>query len=460
MNATVDTSTTTRIDRVRLALLLERERQNFHERNPRSRAAHAGATHLFNGVPMTWMAKSANPFPLYLDRAKGAHVVDHDGHRLADFCLGDTGAMAGHSPEPTVAAVQRRYAELGGATTMMPTEDAGIVAGLLSARFGIPIWSFSLTATDANRWALRLARAVTGRPRILVNSYSYHGSVDESLIITGKDGPRARPGNVGPAVDVTETSRVVEYNDLADLERELAHGDVAAVLMEPALTNMGIVLPDNGYLTGVRELTRQAGVLLINDETHTISAGPGGCTAAWGLDPDIVTLGKAIGGGIPIGAYGLSAALADRILNHAGLDLVDTGGVGGTLAGNALSLAAARATLELVLTEEAYAHMTALASDYTAGVQKIIADFRLPWSVVQLGARSEYRFAFPAPRNGTLSQQATDMPLEDYLHLHLLNRGIYLTPFHNMALMSPATNAADVGLHLAVLRDAVSELVG
>lgn len=453
--------TATTMDRTRIGQLLARERGEFVRRSPESRRLHeAAAPHLLGGVPMTWMAKSAGPYPLYLDSARGARVTDADGNRYVDFCLGDTGAMAGHSPAATVEAVERRFGRLGGATAMMPTEDAGAVAGILAERFGVAEWSFSLSATDANRWVLRLARAVTGRPRVLVNSFSYHGSVDESFIVTGPDGPKARPGNVGPAYDVTETSRVVEFNDLAGLERELAAGDVAAVLMEPALTNMGIVLPEPGYLAGVRELTRAAGTLLINDETHTFSAGPGGCTAAWGLEPDVVTLGKAIAGGIPIGAYGLSAELADRIWSDPDADLVDTGGVGGTLAGNALSLAAARATLERVLTPEAFAGMTALSGEYTAGVQGLIDRFALPWTVTQLGARSEYRFTSPAPRNGTESYLATDTELEDYLHLFLLNRGVYLTPFHNMALMCPETSSADVELHLEVLGAALADLAG
>ncbi|MFI6287183.1 transaminase [Streptomyces sp. NPDC051018] len=447
------------LDRARLTALLAEERRSYQQRNPRSRTAHEKAGHLLGGVPMTWMAKSAAGFPLYLERAAGARVTDLDGHELIDFCLGDTGAMAGHSPAPTVAAVARRYGELGGATTMMPTEDAAVVAGELAHRFGASRWSFALSATDANRWALRLARAFTGRSRILVNSYSYHGSVDESFIVTGPDGPRSRPGNVGAPVDPTVTSRVVEFNDLDGLERELSYGDVAAVLMEPALTNMGIVLPLPGYLDGVRELTRAAGALLVNDETHTISAGPGGCTGAWGLAPDIVTVGKAIGGGIPIGAYGLSEPLAEELWARPDLDLVDTGGVGGTLAGNALSLAAARATLTEVLTPAAYAHMTALATTYTAGVERIVQDHGLPWSVVRLGARAEYRFAAPAPLNGTSSQAATDAELEDYLHLFLINRGVLLTPFHNMALMCPQTSAADVETHLSLLDAAVRALV-
>ena len=450
--------TRTPIDRVRLSQLWETELRTYRDSNPRSEAAHRDTSHLLGGVPMTWMAKSAAPFPLYLDRARGARVIDLDGHELIDFCLGDTGAMAGHSPAPTVAAVERRYGELGGATAMMPTEDAEAVATELGRRFGLPVWSFALTATDANRWVLRMARALTRRPRILVNSYSYHGSVDESFIVTSPDGPRSRGGNVGPAYDVTQTSRVVEFNDLDALERELAHGDVAAVLMEPALTNMGIVLPEPGYLEGVRSLTRAAGTLLINDETHTVSAGPGGCTAAWDLQPDIVTLGKAIAGGVPIGAYGLSQDLADRIWGDPDLDLVDTGGVGGTLAGNALSLAAARATLGEVLTPDAYAGMIGLATEYTSSVQDLIDRYELPWTIAQLGARSEYRFRDPAPRNGTESYDATDVELEDYLHLALINRGIFLTPFHNMALMCPATTSGDVQVHLDALQDAVAAL--
>ncbi|HST42453.1 MAG TPA: transaminase, partial [Conexibacter sp.] len=389
------------ISSTRLQSLLARERDAFAARNPRSGAAYAAADHLFGRVPMTWMNKTAGAHPLYLDRAQGAHVWDLDGHEYVDLCLGDTGAMAGHSPAPTVAAVQRRYAELGGATAMLPTEDAAWVGAELARRFGLPYWSFSLTATDANRWAIRLVRAITGRPKILVNSYCYHGSVDESLIVVGPDGEAAsREGNVGAPCDVTLTSRVAEYNDLERLERELAHGDVAAVLMEPALTNIGIVMPEPGYLADVRELTRRHGTLLINDETHTFSAGPGGATAAWGLEPDVLTIGKALAGGIPCGAYGLSERLAAEIARHTELDLVDMGGVGGTLAGNPISVAAMRATLEEVLTDDAFTGMTALATRFADGVRGIVEQHGLPWSIQQLGARAEYRFASPAPRNG------------------------------------------------------------
>ncbi|GGS76887.1 transaminase [Streptomyces cinerochromogenes] len=449
------------MDRTRLHALLARESAEAERLSPRSRDAYARADHLFGRVPMTWMNKTAGAFPRYLAEARGARVTDIDGHTYIDFCLGDTGAMAGHSPAPVAEAVHRRYAELGGATAMLPTEDAEWVGAELTRRFGLARWSFSLTATDANRWAIRLARAVTGRPKILVNSYCYHGSVDESLIVTGPDGTGVpRPGNVGAPCEVTLTSRVAEFNDLAGLERELAHGDVAAVLMEPALTNIGIVLPEPGYLAGVRELTRRYGALLVNDETHTFSAGPGGCTAAWELAPDLLTIGKAIGGGIPAGAYGLSAELAERLLARTDLDLVDMGGVGGTLAGNALSVAATRATLEHVLTDKAFDRMSRLAERFEAGVRAGVEAHGLPWSVTRLGARTEYRFTAPAPRTGTESAAASDPELEDFLHLYLANRGILLTPFHNMALMCPDTSEQDVDTHTEVFAAALAELAG
>jgi glutamate-1-semialdehyde 2,1-aminomutase len=283
--------------------------------------------------------------------------------------------------------------------------------------------------------------------------------VDEAFILAGPDGPVSRPGNVGAPVDPRQTTRVVEFNDLAGLERELAARDVAAVLMEPALTNIGIVLPDPGYLAAVRELTRRHGCVLINDETHTFSAGPGGCTRAWNLDPDIVTIGKSIAGGIPAGAYGLSEELAGRILADADADVEDTGGVGGTLAGNALSVAAMRATLEHVLTDAAFDGMIAVADHYTAGVQDVISSRGLPWTITQLGARAEYRFCPVPPRSGGESEAAADPLLDEYLHLYTVNRGVLMTPFHNMALMSPATTFTDADAHSAVFAAAADELL-
>jgi glutamate-1-semialdehyde 2,1-aminomutase len=437
------------------------ENRRYEQEHPRSRALHEGAEHLFARVPMTWMNKWAGGFPLGFREAHGATVVDLDGHELTDFALGDTGAMAGHSPEALVRAMRQRLEVQGGVTTMLPTEDAEWVAGELARRFSLPKWSFTLSATDANRWLLRLVRLVTKRPKILVFSYSYHGSVDETFVVLDEQGrPVSRPGNVAPAVDPTSTTRVVEFNDLAALERELAHGDVAAVLTEPALTNIGIVLALPGFLEGVRELCDATSTLLILDETHTFSAGPGGATRRFGLKPDAVTIGKSLGGGVACGAYGLSAALADRVLSSlaGGADIVDVGGVGGTLAGNAMSLAAMRAVLGEVLTDDAFGPMEQLASVFAAGVQDVIDRYELAWSVSQLGARCEYRFASPSPVNGGASARSVDALLEDYLHLYLVNRGVLLTPFHNMALTCPATTLADVERHQGVFENAVDSL--
>ena len=447
------------IDRTRLAALIERERATLAARTPRSRElAERANAHMIGGVPMQWMQIWAGQHALFFERAKGNRITDVDGNELLDFCLGDTGAMAGHSPEATVAAVRRRLDELGGVTTMLPTEDAIWVADALARRFGMDKWTFALTATDANRWVLRTARQLTGRSKILIMSYCYHGSVDETIIALENGVATSKPGNVGPQVDPAQTTRVVEFNDLAMLERELAHGDVACVLAEPALTNMGIVLPDPGYWEAATRLIKAAGALLVIDETHTFSAGPGGCTQAWGLEPDIVTMGKSIAGGVPIGAYGVTAEVDARITADPMGDYVDTGGVGGTLAGNALSMAAARGTLEHVLTEEAFARLCDLGDRMLAGMQDVIDRHALPWVVAGLGARAEFRFCADMPRNGTESHDAHDADVEEWLHLVTLNNGILVTPFHNMCLVCPDTTAADVDRLLAVLDAAAEEL--
>jgi glutamate-1-semialdehyde 2,1-aminomutase len=450
------------VDRSQLRALIDAEQRAYNKAHPRSRALYEGSTHLFGRVPMTWMNMWSGGFPLYFDTARGNRITDVDGHSYIDFALGDTGAMAGHSPTHTTAAVTRRLAELGGITTMLPTEDAEHVGADLAERFGVPLWSFALSATDANRWAIRLARLVTGRPKIACFSYSYHGSVDETFAIAGPDGRTvSRPGNVGPPVPLEDTTRAMPWNDLAAIETALAHGDVAAILTEPALTNIGIVLPDPGFHLALRELATRYGALLIIDETHTFSVGYGGATAAWSLHPDIVVVGKSIGGGIPSGAYGITADLATAIESHTGsgaADLIDVGGVGGTLAGNALSVAAMRATLSSVLTADAFARMVALSTAFTAGVQAVIDEHQAPWSVTQLGARSEYRFASPAPSSGEASAAAADEELDTYLHLAMCNRGILMTPFHNMALMCPDTTAADVDRHSAAFAEVVAAL--
>jgi glutamate-1-semialdehyde 2,1-aminomutase len=431
--------------------VIDRERREFARRHARSRELHERAAgSLLAGVPMSWMTMWAGGHPIYLDSAEGARLVDVDGNEYADFCLGDTGAMAGHSPEPVTRAVRERT----GLTTMLPTEDAAWVGEELARRFGLPYWQFSLTATDANRWLLRMCRQVTRRPKVAVFNWCYHGSVDEAFVTL--DG--SREGNVGPMVDPVETTHVAEFNEIDSVEAALAHGDVACLLMEPALTNIGIVLPEPGFLEAVRELCNRHGTLLIIDETHTFSAGPGGCTAAWKLEPDAISLGKSIAGGVPIGAYGVSAELAERITAEEDADYEDTGGVGGTLAGNALSLAAARATLGEVLTAEAFELMSALRERFVAGADEALERHSVPWSVVSLGARAEYRFSPEAPRTGAESAAAGDREIEEYLHLYLLNRGVLITPFHNMALMCPATTEEQVDRHTEAFSAALDEL--
>jgi glutamate-1-semialdehyde 2,1-aminomutase len=446
------------IDRDVLGRRLSAELDRFAAARPRSRELwERSRRSLVGGVPMPWMMRWAGGFPVFAAQASGARIVDVDGFEYVDFCLGDTGAMPGHGPAAVVEAAGR---QLGlGITTMLPTEDAAWVGEELGRRFGLERWLFTLTATDANRAALRLARQITGRTKVLVFSFCYHGSVDEALAVGTGDGRTiAREGNVGPPVDPAVTTSAVEFNDVAALRAALDQGDVACVLAEPAMTNMGIVLPDDGYHDALRAATRETGTLLVIDETHTFSAGPGGCTAAWGLEPDLLTIGKAIASGVPAGALGLSAAAAEAMFAQAGADYEDTGGVGGTLAGNALSLAAMRATLAHVLTEDAFARTIPLAQRFCAGFERVVAARGVPWHVTPLGCRAEYRFTPRPARNGTEANAAADPELERYLHLHALNRGVLLTPFHNMALMSPSTTEADVDRHAEVLDEALADL--
>jgi len=445
------------IDRDKLNRLQERESQRFVTEHPRSAELYRRAQNsLLGGVPMNWMKKWAGAFPVFVTKAKGAHFQCVDGRDYVDLCLGDTGAMTGHSPDVVAEAVARRVRE--GITLMLPTEDSLYVGEDLKKRFGLPHWQFTLTATDANRFSIRIAREITQRSKILVFHYCYHGTVDESFaaLHDGIVGPRR--SNIGPPVNPAETTRVVEFNDLNALEDALKHHDVACILAEPAMTNVGIILPDQDYWKQARELARRYGAIFIADETHTICAGPGGCTAEWKLDPDMLVFGKAIGSGIPGATYGCSEEVAHRISARIHLEDCDVGGIGGTLAGNALSLAAMRATLENILTPENFAKMVPLAVRFNDGVSAEIKKRGLPWNVQRLGCRSEYTFCEKPARNGGESAAAADFELERYLHLYALNRGVLLTPFHNMALMCPDTTPMDIDQHTKIFAEAAAEL--
>lgn len=445
-------------DPARLAKLFDEEVTLFLDRNPQSKKLHEkSATPMMNGVPMSWMAKWPGPYPVYVSHAKGAHFTDVDGNDYVDFCLGDTGAMVGHSPDASVAAIKTRLEK--GITLMLPTEDAAVAAQTLADRFGVEKWQFTLTATDANRHIIRYARHITGRKKIMIHDYCYHGTVDETFANLDDQGNTvSRVNNIGAPVELNQTTWVVPFNDLPAAEKAFASGEVAAALIEPAMTNIGIVLPEPGYLEGLRELATKYDVILIHDETHTLSEGVGGMTKRRGLKPDVVVLGKTIGAGIPAGAFGMTNKLAERIASSLHLEHIDVGGVGGTLAGNALSMAAVRATLTQVLTEEAFQKMEELCTVWTKDVQQIIDEYQIPWQVSQLGCRAEYSFRKSAPRTGKEAADADDFELQQYLHLHALNRGILMTPFHNMALISPATTLEDVKRHTEHFRDAAKAL--
>lgn len=443
----------------RIAELMKIEEQRFLDTHKASTAAFNQSSKVMHeGVPMSWMAKWPGAHPVFVKEAKGAHFTDLDGHDYIDFCLGDTGSMTGHSPSATVAAVKAQIDK--GITAMLPSENAAVVSDLLRERFGLPLWQFTVSATDANRHVIRYARMITGRSKIVVIDRCYHGSVDETFATLDDAGfTIKREGNIGAPVELDVTTRVVEFNDLAAMEKALAHGDVAAILMEPAMTNIGIVLPVEGYLKGVEELCKKYGTLLIIDETHTISVGPGGMTKQLGLKPDFFTIGKALAAGIPVGTFGMTQAVADAIKKHVEIEKIDTGGIGGTLAGNILALAAMRATLTDVLTEANFAKMIELGDRWSDGVDAAIKEFDLDWHCNRLGARGEYIFKGKAPRTGKEAADSGDFALEQYIHLRLLNDGFLLTPFHNMALMCPDTTAADVDAHTAAFRAMCADLV-
>ncbi len=441
------------------AALLARERQTYTERNPKSAAqAVRAAQHLLFGVPLHWMNDWATPFALQVSSAQGAHLSDIDGHTLADFCLGDTGAMFGHSP-PAVSRALAAQATRG-CTTMLASEDAAFVAETLAQRFGLPMWQFAMTATDANRFVLRWIRAATQRKVLLVFNGCYHGTVEDVFVdlVGGKS--VQRDSLLGQVHALTQTTRVVEFNDLAALQAALAPGDVACVLAEPVMTNIGMVLPQSGFWEQAQALIRRHGAMLVMDETHTISSGPGGYCQAHGLRADAVVVGKPLGGGMPCAAYGFSAELAQRVVAAKHNAPAGHSGIGTTLTANLLAMAAMRATLTELMTPATYAPMLALATTLAQGLRAVIAQHKLPWCVTQVGARAEFQFCATPPVNGTQAGHAMNPALEHAIHLYLLNRGVLITPFHNMMLICPDTTADDVRLLLRAFNAALSELTG
>jgi glutamate-1-semialdehyde 2,1-aminomutase len=443
---------------------LAREQADFVARHPRSRALfQAGEKHYLYGAPMHWMRRWSGGFPLYATHARGARLWCADGFEYIDFCLGDTGGMCGHAAPAVTAAVTAQLER--GATLMLPTEDALWVGAELTRRFGLPYWGFTTSATDANRAAIRIARLVTGRDVVLVFNGCYHGSVEEAHVGLAAGKMVMRSGVHPNAVDHGRVSRVVEFNEPAALKAALAKRDVALVLAEPCMTNYGIIEAQPGFLATLRELTEDTGTLLLYDETHTWSAGPGGYTGRDGLRPDLFTIGKAAGGGIPVGLYGVSDAVAQRLWESAPRESQRPGvrqsshlGFGGTLAGSALQVAAVRAVLAEVLTSANFARMIALAGDLARRSRAVLAKHRVPWFIAQSGARVEPMLTATAPRDASELARSRDGTLETLLHLYLLNRGILITPFHSMLLACPDTTAADVERFVTVFDDLCGQL--
>ncbi|MXR37434.1 aspartate aminotransferase family protein [Craterilacuibacter sinensis] len=439
--------------------LYQRERTDFATRRPRSRAlSQQAAEHLLFGVPLHWMDDWSTPFALYVESAKGASIRDVDGFSYTDFCLGDTGAMFGHAPQAVADAIAAQCAK--GFTTMLPSADAAWVANELSRRFGMDKWQFALSASDANRYAIRWARAITGRDKILVFNGCYHGTVDDVFVDLEDGLPVQRASLLGQVYDLTCHTRVVEFNDLAALESALAHGDVACVLAEPAMTNIGMVLPKPGFWKAASDIIRRHGALLLMDETHTISSGPGGYAVAEGVPADMLVVGKPVAGGVPCAVYGFSADTAAKAEAAKRAAPPGHSGIGTTLTANMLALAAMRANLEQVMTDAAYAHMFRLAQMLEEGLRAAIARHDLPWCVTRIGARTEFQFCPRPPQNGSEAEAILDGELEHIVHLYLLNRGLLITPFHNMMLVCPETTETDITRFVDVFDSLLAQLKG
>ncbi len=436
--------------------MLERETKLYVQRNPKSLALSVKASsNWLRGVPMHWMVDWGLPYPLFVEKTQGATLTDVDGHDYSDFCLGDTGAMFGHSPK-VVAEVLAAEAQ-NGFTTMLPSPDALEVGALLAERFGLPFWQVTATASDANRAVLRWARAVTGRSKILVFNHCYHGCVDDTFVTADHGVVSMVESLVGEPRDLTLHTKVVEFNDVAALEAALATRDVACVLAEPIMTNVGMVLPDAGFLETLRALTIKYGTLLIFDETHTLSSGPRGYS--YGLKPDGLVFGKPIAGGIPAAVYGFSADVALRIQKYLEIRADGRSGIGTTLSDSRIQLALIKAVLKEFFTEETFASLIVLARRLERGIAEVIIKYDLPWHVTRVGARVEFMCCEAPPRNGYEASKVIHQPIDQAVHHYLLNRGVVITPFHNMMLICPATLEKNVSTLINELDHCISELI-
>jgi glutamate-1-semialdehyde 2,1-aminomutase len=439
--------------------MLEREAKLYVQRNPKSQALSAEASkHWLRGVPMHWMVDWGLSFPLFIEQAQGVSLQDADGHSYVDFCLGDTGAMFGHSPKPIAECLAREGAR--GLTTMLPSPDAVEVGELLEQRFGLPFWQVTATASDANRAVIRWARAITGRNKILVFNHCYHGCVDDTFITADGGKVKMVDGLVGEPRDLTAFTKVVEFNDVPALETALREGDVACVLAEPVMTNVGMVLPDEGFLETLRTLTKTTSTLLIFDETHTLTSSPGGYARSLSIAPDALVFGKPIAGGIPAALYGFSHEVAGRIQAYLAKRGDGRSGIGTTLSGSRIQMALIKTVLEEFMTDKVFEASITLAQRLERGVADVIIKHSLPWHVTRVGARVEFMCVPKPPKNGFEASQVIHKPIDEAVHRYLLNRGVVITPFHNMMLVCPSTTEAHVNQLLETLEACIAELQG
>jgi glutamate-1-semialdehyde 2,1-aminomutase len=439
--------------------IADEQRVLFASRRPRSKAMFEKSLHgFFDQVPLHWMRDWPTPFPMIVSEASGSRIIDLDGNSAIDFCLGDTGSMFGHGPAPILAALAKTGRT--GLTTMLPSEEAAIVAPLLAARFGLPRWQIAGSASDANRFAIRVARAVTGRSKVLVFDGCYHGAVDETLVDLVDGRTVARPSLLGQVADLSRTTVSIPFNDSDALEAALSSGDVACVIAEPVMTNCGMILPKSGFHQTLRETTRATGTLLHIDETHTISTGLGGYTAIHGLDPDILVVGKPVGGGVPVAVWGMTEDVAERIgAVRRTKDVHGHSGIGTTLSGSALQLACLSACLRFIMTADTYARMNRSADVIETGLVHAIGSAGLPWHVSRVGARLEVIFSSEPVLNAAEARAAASPTIESALHLALLNDGYLLTPFHNMLLVAPTTTETDALGLVSAYERALNRLV-
>ena len=437
--------------------MLERERKLYVQRNPKSQALSVKAsTHWLRGVPMHWMVDWGLPFPLFIDEAQGVTLKDADGNTYADFCLGDTGAMFGHAPKAIADCLAHEGAK--GLTTMLPSPDAVEVGQLLQIRFGLPFWQVTATASDANRAVIRWARAITGCKKILIFNHSYHGCVDDTFVTADHGVVKMVDGLVGEPRDLTAFTKVIEFNDVPALEAALREGDVACVLAEPVMTNVGMVLPAEGYLEKLRALTKETGTLLIFDETHTLTSSPSGYAKSVNITPDGLVFGKPIAGGIPAALYGFSAEVASRIQTYLAKRGEGRTGIGTTLSGSRIQMALIKCVLKEFMTDPVYEASITLAQRLERGIADVIIKYSLPWHVSRVGARVEFMCVPKPPKNGFEASQVIHQPIDEAVHRYLLNRGVVITPFHNMMLVCPSTTEVHISTLIETLSACVAEL--